>query len=65
MSAPTLSLFATSVLTYWFGTQAGDAATAQAQRKLWWSKDASVDADTRIRFGALMQAAADGAHVCL
>ena len=62
MSTPTLSLLATSVLTYWFGTQAGDAATAQAKRKLWWSKDAAVDADIRIRFGALMQAAANGAH---
>lgn len=62
MPASTLTSPAASVLAYWFGTQAGDAAAAQAQRKLWWSKDAAVDADIRERFGALVQAAADGAH---
>lgn len=53
---------ADDVLDYWFGTQVGDAATAAAQKKLWWSKDAAVDAEIRGRFGALVAAAAGGAH---
>lgn len=50
------------VLGFWFGAHAGDSATAQAQRRLWWSKDAVVDADIRERFGALVSAAAAGRH---
>lgn len=50
------------ILDFWFGQQTADAATAQAQRKLWWSKDAAVDAGMRTRFGALVGAAAQGAH---
>lgn len=51
-----------TILEFWFGHHAGDVATAQAQRKLWWSKDAAVDAGMRARFGALVEAAAQGAH---
>lgn len=50
------------VLEFWFGTHAGDAATAQAQKKLWWAKDAVVDAGIRERYGTLVAAAAAGAH---
>lgn len=50
------------VLAFWFGPEAGDSATAESQKKLWWSKDAVVDAEIRERFGALVAAAAGGAH---
>lgn len=50
------------VLGFWFGTAENDTATAQSQRRLWWSKDAVVDADIRERFGALVSAAAAGRH---
>ena len=50
------------ILGYWFGNESGDAATAKAQRQLWWAKDAAVDADIRKRFGAVVAAAATGAH---
>lgn len=52
----------TDILGYWFGHETGDAATAKAQRKLWWSKDAAVDAHIRARFADLVEAAALGAH---
>lgn len=51
-----------AVLSYWFGVATGDTATAQAQRRLWWSKDAVIDADIRERFGIVVNAAAAGAH---
>lgn len=51
-----------TVLAYWFGSTGGDTATARAQRRLWWAKDAAVDAGIRNRFGALVDAAAAGAH---
>ena len=50
------------ILNYWFGNESGDTATAKSQRKLWWAKDATVDADIRTRFGDLVAAAAAGAH---
>ena len=50
------------VLAFWFGPEAGDSATAESQKKLWWSKDAVVDTEIRERFGALVAAAAGGAH---
>lgn len=50
------------VLAFWFGPEAGDSKTAESQKKLWWSKDAVVDAEIRERFGALVAAAAGGAH---
>ena len=36
--------------------------TAQTRRKLWWGKDAAVDAGMRTRFGALVDAVAAGRH---
>ncbi len=53
---------ATDILTYWFGNHADDTTTAQAQRKLWWSKDATVDANIRDRFGETLEAAAAGEY---
>lgn len=49
-----------TILDFWFGTEPGDTATAQAQQKLWWSKNAAVDADIRARFGDLVKTAASG-----
>lgn len=40
-----------TVLDFWFGQQSDDAAVAQAQARLWWSKDPAVDADIAQRFG--------------
>ena len=51
-----------TVLDFWFGNAGGDTATAQAQQKLWWSKNETVDADIRNRFGGLVEAAASGRH---
>jgi len=51
-----------NILAFWFGGNAGDGATAEAQKKLWWAKDAVVDADIRERYGVLVAAAAGGAH---
>ena len=56
----TLPTTATAVIDFWFGAHINDTTTAQAQRKLWWSKDATVDADMRTRFAALVDAAAAG-----
>ncbi len=53
---------AASVLAFWFGDAAGDADAARAQRRLWWGKDASTDADIRERFGRLTVEAATGHH---
>lgn len=50
-----------AIVDFWFGTAAGDRATAEAQQKLWWSKNAVIDADIRERFGQLLAAAASGA----
>lgn len=49
------------VLDFWFGSAGSDGATAQAQQKLWWSKNAAIDTDIRNRFGDLVQSAAAGA----
>jgi uncharacterized protein (DUF924 family) len=51
-----------AILDFWFGRAESDTATAQAQRRLWWSKDAVIDADIRERFGIVVNAAAAGAH---
>ncbi|MBX3651428.1 MAG: DUF924 domain-containing protein [Burkholderiales bacterium] len=50
------------ILTFWFGRGSGNGTTAEAQKKLWWAKDAVVDAEIRERYGALVAAAAGGAH---
>ncbi len=62
MPAPSPSHEAESVLTFWFGTGTDDNTIAQSQRKLWWSKDAAVDADMRKRFATGVNAAATGKH---
>jgi len=49
-----------TVLDFWFGSAGGDTAIAQAQQKLWWSKNETVDADIRGRFGDLVETAASG-----
>jgi len=59
---PALPTAAAAVLDFWFGTGTDDTTTAQTQRKLWWSKDAAVDADMRKRFASLVNAAAAGDH---
>ena len=51
-----------TVVDFWFGSAGGDTATAEAQQKLWWSKNETVDAGIRNRFGALVEAAASGRH---
>ncbi len=50
------------VLAFWFGRESGNSATAEAQKKLWWAKDAVVDAEIRERYGTLVASAAGGAH---
>ena len=49
-----------SILTYWFGEQADDAVTAQAQASLWWKKSAQVDAEIRDRFESCVRQAGAG-----
>ncbi len=51
-----------SILDFWFGAETGDSETAQARKKLWWSKDEAVDAEIRRRYAALVDAAAAGQH---
>ncbi|MDN5872433.1 MAG: DUF924 domain-containing protein [Nitrococcus sp.] len=48
------------ILAFWFGPAAGDAAVAKRQGKLWWSKNARLDATIRDRFAATHQRAARG-----
>lgn len=47
---------AQSLHQYWFGGIA-DHASGQRQAKLWWSKDAALDAELTERFGSLVTAA--------
>jgi uncharacterized protein (DUF924 family) len=49
-----------TVLEFWFGNARDDTVTAQTQQKLWWSKNATVDAGIRNRFGDLVETAASG-----
>lgn len=51
------------VLEFWFGSaypDLGDATIAGRQSKLWWGKDAAVDAEMRNRFEPVVQAAGRG-----
>ncbi|QAU33092.1 DUF924 family protein [Janthinobacterium sp. 17J80-10] len=50
-----------SILAFWFGTAADDAAVAAAQSKLWWAKDAATDALMHQRFESTLAMAASGA----
>ncbi|WP_374562064.1 DUF924 family protein [Ideonella sp.] len=49
-----------SVLAFWFGEQPERAATSPACARLWWSKQAAVDAEMRARFGPLIAQAGGG-----
>lgn len=49
-----------AVLEFWFGSAGDDTAIAQAQQKLWWSKNETVDAGIRGRFAELVESAAAG-----
>ncbi len=49
-----------SILRFWFGTDADDAAVGKAQAKLWWSKNVEIDREIRWRFEDLLRAAAQG-----
>jgi uncharacterized protein (DUF924 family) len=50
-----------SILAFWFGSAATDAAVAQAQSSLWWQKNPATDAAIRARFAAWTEQAASGA----
>ena len=50
-----------SVLAFWFGSAANDAAAAQAQASLWWQKNHATDKAIRTRFAAWTDQAASGA----
>jgi len=49
-----------TVLEFWFGADADDAAVAKAQAKLWWSKNVDIDSEIRRRFEDGVRAAAEG-----
>jgi uncharacterized protein (DUF924 family) len=53
---PALSVIpseARDILSFWFGDDPDDPRTAARQSKLWWDKDATLDAEIGRRFGAL------------
>ena len=50
---------AQSLHQYWFGGVADDQA-GQRQSKLWWGKEARLDAEVKARFGGLVAAARAG-----
>lgn len=49
------------ILRFWFGEQPARALDDPTLQRLWWAKQPEVDAAMRARFGAQVQAAADGA----
>ncbi len=49
-----------SILAFWFGSEPDDAAVAGAQSRLWWGKDATVDAAMGERFTPWVDRAARG-----
>lgn len=49
-----------SLLEFWFGSKADDAATAKDRASLWWSKNPQADALIRERFAALVIGAEAG-----
>lgn len=49
-----------SILQFWFGADADDAAVGKAQASLWWSKNAEIDDEIRRRFEDAVRAAAAG-----
>ena len=48
------------ILQFWFGSSADDAAVVAEKSRLWWSKDAAVDAECRARFLHPVEAAGQG-----
>jgi len=50
-----------SILRYWFGTDAADAAIIQEKTALWWKKDPKVDQEIRRRFEPLLAEETRGA----
>jgi len=48
------------ILDFWFGRKNDDASTAEAQAKLWWSKDIEIDTTIRTRYAGLVDTAAQG-----
>jgi uncharacterized protein (DUF924 family) len=59
MAAPATT--AAEVLDFWFGTAPDDAGVIADKGGLWFTRDDAVDAEIRARFGALREAAIDGA----
>lgn len=49
-----------SILAFWFGDEPARAATNPDCARLWWSKQPAVDEAMRLRFGGLLQQAAEG-----
>jgi uncharacterized protein (DUF924 family) len=49
-----------SILEYWFGSKADDAAVAAERSDLWWSKNAAIDEEIRRRFETLVLKAGSG-----
>jgi uncharacterized protein (DUF924 family) len=49
-----------TILEFWFGSNADDAAVAEERSALWWAKHAKVDEEIRERFGACMARTASG-----
>lgn len=51
---------ADDVLFYWIGNEPDDGRLADQRGPLWWSKNATTDAEIRERFGSLVCAAGQG-----
>lgn len=49
-----------SVHDFWFGADPDDARVAERRAAVWWSKNAAIDAEMRLRFGGLVEAARAG-----
>lgn len=49
-----------SILEFWFGHDSDEMRVAESHAALWWSKDATLDAIIKQRFGATVEAAANG-----
>lgn len=49
-----------SILNFWFGDEADDAAVAKQCATLWWKKNPAVDQQIRTRFALVLDAAAKG-----
>ncbi|MDH3407636.1 MAG: DUF924 family protein, partial [Gammaproteobacteria bacterium] len=50
-----------SILRYWFGTDAANAAIIQEKTALWWKKNPEVDTEIRRRFEPLLAVEIRGA----